>query len=51
MGAPVDLNSQQGTGFGNPFNSLLGNGSNNISKEAVSPLPEWMLLEQLVVKA
>ena len=39
MGAPVDLNSQQGTGFGNPFNSLLGNGSNNISKEAVSPLP------------
>ena len=39
MGAPVDLSSQQGTGFGNPFNSLLGNGSNNISKEAVSPLP------------
>ena len=39
MGAPVDLNSQQGTGFGNPFDSLLGNGSNNISKEAVSPLP------------
>ena len=40
MGAPVDLNSQQGTGFGNPFDSLLGNGSNNISKEAVSPLPK-----------
>ena len=39
MGGPVDLSNQQGTGFGNPFNSLLGNGSNNISKEAVSPLP------------
>jgi hypothetical protein len=38
MGGPVDLSNQQGTGFGNPFNSLLGNGSNNISKEAVSPL-------------
>jgi len=39
MGGPVDLSNQQGTGFGNPFDSLLGNGSNNISKEAVSPLP------------
>ena len=37
MGAPVDLSSQQGTGFSG-FSSLLGN-SNNMSKEAVAPLP------------
>jgi len=37
MGAPVDLSSQQGTGFSG-FSSLLGD-SNNMSKEAVAPLP------------